>query len=257
MLEAFLPALCHPFSAYGLTCRDSVAVAQWFCKPLVGGSNPSLGSILRGGVMLAYKAHNLVIRVGFPTALPISGGVSERSIVAVLKTAEDASPPWVRIPPPPPFFYADTCENLDSRGTAGAQPPSAHILGRVVQLVRAGGLYPPSRWFKSSLSHQLPCPACSESPLGGGIIRRTCGTAKRRLDDLPLALWPSKPHPWFNGRTPAFQAGHEGSIPSGCSILPCGVAVAQRPLKAYALVRIQSGHPTETRHGRSWLAYRH
>ena len=53
--------------------------------------------------MLAYKAHNLVIRVGFPTALPISGGVSERSIVAVLKTAEDASPPWVRIPPPPPF----------------------------------------------------------------------------------------------------------------------------------------------------------
>ena len=53
--------------------------------------------------MLAYKAHNLVIRVGFPTALPISGGVSERSIVAVLKPAEASSPPWVRIPPPPPI----------------------------------------------------------------------------------------------------------------------------------------------------------
>lgn len=70
-----------------VSCRDSTTVVRLFCKERAGGSNPSLGSILRGGVMLAYKAHNLVIRVGFPTALPISGGVSERLNVAVLKTA--------------------------------------------------------------------------------------------------------------------------------------------------------------------------
>src|SRR5690606_329250 len=31
-----------------------------------------------------------------------AGGVAERSIASVLKTDEGASPPWVRIPPPPP-----------------------------------------------------------------------------------------------------------------------------------------------------------
>ena len=31
------------------------------------------------------------------------GGVAERSNAAVLKTAEGASSPWVRIPPPPPM----------------------------------------------------------------------------------------------------------------------------------------------------------
>src|SRR5690606_15868766 len=35
-----------------------------------------------------------------------AGGVAERSIASVLKTDEGASPPWVRIPPPPPLAFA-------------------------------------------------------------------------------------------------------------------------------------------------------
>src|SRR5690606_15028391 len=34
-----------------------------------------------------------------------AGGVAERSIASVLKSDEGASPPWVRIPPPPPILY--------------------------------------------------------------------------------------------------------------------------------------------------------
>ena len=45
----------------------------------------------------------------------LSGGVAEWSIAAVLKTAERASVPWVRIPPPPPQprFYG--CSIIELR----------------------------------------------------------------------------------------------------------------------------------------------
>ena len=33
------------------------------------------------------------------------GGVAERLNAPVLKTGEGASPPWVRIPPPPPLSW--------------------------------------------------------------------------------------------------------------------------------------------------------
>src|SRR5690606_28623127 len=45
-----------------------------------------------------------------------AGGVAERSIASVLKTDEGASPPWVRIPPPPPL----SCSEPEMRLPLGA-----------------------------------------------------------------------------------------------------------------------------------------
>ena len=37
------------------------------------------------------------------TGTPVTGGMAERTIAAVLKTAVRATVPWVRIPLPPPL----------------------------------------------------------------------------------------------------------------------------------------------------------
>jgi|WetSurMetagenome_2_1015567.scaffolds.fasta_scaffold00164_36 hypothetical protein len=47
-----------------------------------------------------------------------TGGVAERLKAAVLKTVVGVTLPWVRIPPPPPFFIGCVIEN-------GVNPESA------------------------------------------------------------------------------------------------------------------------------------
>ncbi len=69
----------------------------------------------------------------------LSGGVAEWSIAAVLKTAERASVPWVRIPPPPPHSDTESVQGprlgpfflLFQRALAGAIRPSE--TGRLTQ----------------------------------------------------------------------------------------------------------------------------
>src|SRR2546430_2236924 len=51
------------------------------------------------------------------------GGVAERSNAAVLKTAEGASSPWVRIPPPPQKRSTSRIDRSPRRGPrANADP---------------------------------------------------------------------------------------------------------------------------------------
>src|SRR5438552_15364259 len=70
------------------------------------------------------------------------GGVAERSNAAVLKTAEGASSPWVRIPPPPhcclrpqltafftsaPILASAAAVNSFSAKATGHKPPSSRF----------------------------------------------------------------------------------------------------------------------------------
>ena len=53
-----------------------------------------------------------------------SGGVAERSNAAVLKTAEVARLPWVRIPPPPPLSCLGSSRRCDFR-----RPQTKRLVG--------------------------------------------------------------------------------------------------------------------------------
>lgn len=55
-------------------------------------------------------------KIGHKVYIPFvnSGRVAEWLKAPVLKTGEGATPPWVRIPPLPPFLLLFSCPYLDS-----------------------------------------------------------------------------------------------------------------------------------------------